>query len=283
MTAAMNPRTDAIAMRITAHTVRAMGMCICIACLITACGSDATTTARTTTVQSQVVNLTPPTDPDFDHEGPEFAPWSISRADNKITFTPRAVGTSPQSLTFASEHRVLGAMHWINRTGPAPSHSLLISTITAAGSFSCWQLQDTNGDTVPEMSTAAVLFVGGTNAMFVTRMVQEPGAHSLVMLDRRCQDIWIALDTDGSGVPDQLASTPFAKSANHPELLDTQILLSAAAGAVYIPAWSTYYPYGRTRTAEDFAGELVKLEDTDGAGLVDTVGAAAPPHSFPHF
>ncbi len=96
---------------------------------------------------------------------------------------------------------------------------LLVATranATSGCTIRCYY--DKNGDDVPDASTGRTLVSTGSQPCYITSMDVNDDFSKLFMLDRRCQDVLYATDTDGNGWPDTMATSPCARSADFPNL-----------------------------------------------------------------
>ena len=110
----------------------------------------------------------------------------------------------------------------------------------------------------------------GTTPAYVTYIARVPGSDTIYLLDRRCQDIWVAKDTDSDGFPEDLQSTPFAQSATYPDLLEGRMLVVAEEGTVDVPSKEFSVGYDDHPAYFDFKSDIYKLKDTDANGVADT-------------
>jgi len=97
---------------------------------------------------------------------------------------------------------------------------LLVGTLDASEHFSLYRYHDSSGDGVPDAATQTLLF-SSTEPMYVTDITNAADG-TTYLLDRRCQDVLVAIDTGTDGWPDQLGTTPYARSADYPRLLDSR-------------------------------------------------------------
>ncbi len=105
---------------------------------------------------------------------------------------------------------------------------LLVGTLDAAERYSLHRYHDTSGDGAPDAGTQSLLFTS-VEPMYVTYL-SRTAAGTTYLLDKRCQDILVATDSDGDAWPDQIAAAPFARSADHETLLDAGFIRMLSNG-----------------------------------------------------
>ncbi len=115
---------------------------------------------------------------------------------------------------------------------------LVVSVVDASDIASLYRYHDSDSDGLPDESTETLLFHSGTAKMYITDGVWGGEDGHLYFLDRRCQDIQVAEDTDDDGWPDTICSTAFALSSAHPELLGVRSIapeMTGLVGEIYGP------------------------------------------------
>jgi len=154
----------------------------------------------------------------------------------------------------------------------APSNEeWFVGAIDASQVWHLYHVTDKDGDGFPDPASATLLFDTGSSKAFITDIVHSSEDSSIVfLLGCRCQDIYIATDTDSDGLPDDLATTPFARSADFPVLLHASMLHAAVDDAVTAldsPNAVPRRPRGRLEV--DLSPQL-RFEDTDEDRVADT-------------
>jgi len=146
---------------------------------------------------------------------------------------------------------------------------LIVSVVDASDGAFLYRYHDSTGDGLPDDSTETLLFSSGTVKMYITDLLWNGDEGSVHFLDRRCQDIQVAEDTDADGWPDAIRSTAFALSSGHPELLNVRSIHPAMGGVM----GSTYAP-GASGGLED-RGAKFTMYDVD-ENLVAEIFSADP-------
>ena len=174
---------------------------------------------------------------------------------------------NPDSVSISGDVFQLGHVHEV-----AGAEYLLVGTLDASESFTMHRIHDATGDGIPDASTLTNLFDTGTTAMYITSVaVMADG--TMYLLDKRCQDVLVATDTDSDGWADTVLSAPLARSADHEELLDSawisaglddddEIIVHVHTASV----GSTVSPYA----------PIISIVDEDGDHVLDTFGAQPP-------
>jgi len=207
-------------------------------------------------VRSQQVLSEPP---DVELIGNFDADWhySTTNTSGSVTFLSEDGVEAEVTIALPNAVRILGATireHGGNRY-------LVCSAIDSQEVLSVFRLHDLNGDDVPDASSIVELFDSGTEPLYVTSLSWSPNG-DLYLLDRRCQDVLVAADTNQDGWPDTLRAIPFAKSEDFAQLLEARSIASEIAQAVHtIPDTETYVrrvvPYWQ-------------FEDVNGDAVADT-------------
>jgi len=238
--------------RVTALLVAALAACS---------GSDGP--APTTLRQSQVLLQAPP----------EVYDTSVDASDRVYFVLPKGVGNQVRffdthseaeaTLTFTSHASVLLVYVWLS----AGQIYYLVGCVSSNHVFSLYRIHDADGDALPDLSTQTLLLDSGSAAMFPTALTRIANSSDAYLLDRRCQDILRAADTDADGFPDQLST--FALSADFEELLPVRGLLAGSGSAVLgllVPVTFDELSIYLTR----FPGPHKSFKDTDSDGTADT-------------
>lgn len=187
----------------------------------------------------------------------QFGPVTY-RADSAegmdIHFVPDdvSIGVPGIKLQFAQTVRVGG------------SEYLLVGSIDASDDFHLYRYADTTGDGVPDQSSEVQLFSSLGDPMFVTSVAMAADG-SFFCLDRRCQDICVAIDTDSDGWGDTLQASPFARSQDFPAMLDARRVSGpASVDGVFVLGLMDV-------AGQDELGELPAwiLTDSDSDGAAD--------------
>jgi len=162
--------------------------------------------------------------------------WRVESTDPAVELQQKLT-TNETSLTVPGTEVLFTA---IREHGDADY--FLAGSIDAGEVFSLYRYHDVTADGAPDGSTETLLFSTGTRKAYVTD-VRWAADGTAYMLDRRCQDILAADDTDADGWADSYRTTPFAMSDDFPELLDVVDLEIEDVGVVH--GWTM---------SRDFAG-----------------------------
>jgi len=233
-------------------------------------------------VSAQVLS-SPPEVIDSGHFDGEWH-YSIRGDEAEVDFTSeRSGGTSSVSIPGATGILAASAREL------SGTRYLVVCAIGSQESISVLRMHDTTGDGMPDASTLVELFDSDSEPLYVTSLAWSDGGR-LYMLDRRCQDIRLATDSDSDGWPDVLRSIPYAKSDDYAQLLDTFAVVSPAGGTVdaltdWSPASRRKIPYwqfvdsdlngvadGASKVAEGGLGIAVKGMPFDGQSAVEVAG-----------
>jgi hypothetical protein len=143
---------------------------------------------------------------------------------------------------------------------------LLVSSIDASENFRLDRFHDSTADGVPDQSTRTTLVVS-TEPMYVTWM-SVVDAVKVLLLDRRCQDVLVAKDTNSDGWVDAINSTPFAASGVLPELLPITHISSFVAANDDLVVWGREVAPNSVESISPLFTVLA-LQDTDDDDVAD--------------
>jgi len=141
-----------------------------------------------------------------------------------VTLTPMT-GAAELTLTTAGNGVILAAVRQI---GSVPY--LILGVNDAQDVFHLQSVHDADGDGILDLSTLVTHFTTGSTPAYFTSMAVVDDAW--YFLDRRCQDVRLAIDTNADGLPNTLAATPFARSADYSFLLEARSIGSKTEGVV---------------------------------------------------
>jgi len=268
------------------HLHLATHLAVPLALLVFAgCGRDAFDGARADSVldgprglvsQSPMVNTEPP-----------FAIFTGRLGESGWTFLARTDGDAevqgrpPSFVTGTAETlavpgtRVLYARHWLH----ASQSYLVVGALQVDDTFRLYRYHDGSGDGWPDASTETLLIDTSPSPAFVTQVLRREG--SVLLLDRRCQDVLIARDLDQDGWPETLAATPHAASASWAYLTSVVALRSAPNGDFIASEFPLTPP--RMRMDHNFLRRVPHrvYSDADGDGVVDTETIVDPDDPTP--
>jgi hypothetical protein len=231
--------------------------------MVAACAKSPDGQSASIRSASQVVLTEPPDSSDY--SGPTATPvWALT--NDGVEF--QAVDGPKITLMLQNQAQAMAVLPW-HIDGPITHY--LIGFIDAAEKWSLFRFHDADGDTVPDESTKTLLFDSGTAPAYITYIARAPDSDTIYLLDRRCQDVWVAKDSDSDGFPEDLQSTPFAQSATYPALLDGRMLVVPEGGTVDVPSNAFLVGYDDHPAYFDFMFDIYRLEDTDANGVADTL------------
>lgn len=239
-----------------------------------ACGTDRSVPQLLQ--QSQVVLATPPSWANKGHLEDNWE-WSTRADENMVLLVNPQTGVLDE-FYITGQDQVLMCATW-ELSGTL---YLLVGVLDASEEFSLLRYHDSTGDGRPDASTEAVVFDAGTNAIYPTHLCRENRTgSSIYLLDSRCADILYVEDTNSDGWPDTIQTTPFARSSDHPELLDVYRLRSPAVGVV--EAHDSYIPSSAVHAQ---AWELLELpfdrySDTNSDNVADVLAVVVPVAAHP--
>jgi len=161
----------------------------------------------------------------------------------------------------------------------APSNEeWLVGAIDSSEVWHLYHVKDTDGDGFPNQSSATLLLDTGTSKAYITDVVRSSQQSSTIfLLDRRCQDILLATDSDADGLADDLESTPFAMSASFPRLLDCRMLHEASDDSVTVLVSPNQVPRAMRGPCDIEALPRVRYEDTDSDKVAESEAESVPP------
>ena len=244
---------------------RRHSLCVLLLLGLGVAGCDATSAPRgVITTRSQVVLTEPPVV--FDTSGPSSSPaWRFTGQDTVVSFVA-ANSEATGSIDLQDQARTMVVLPWYDNG--VITH-FLVGCIDASERWSLFRFHDATGDTIPDASTRVLLLDTGSSSAYVTYLARAPGSGTVYLLDRRCQDVLVATDTDSDGFPDHLDATPFAESAAHPALLRAHMLLAVDAWTIDAPERIRLSPDDRGAFAR-FQGDVLRLGDVNHDGRADT-------------
>ena len=230
---------------------------------IAACNDD---TARTPILrsQSQVLLQTPPETYSAGVFGFGLWSWETHEGVARVTFYPSSTQLGDEfsidvpGVTAMVADTLLKDDTWY----------FLVGTIDQSEAFSLYRYRDDDGDGTPDASTETLL-LSTTGPEYITSITEgEDGA--LYMLDRRCQDILVARDTNSDAWADSLQATPFALAQDFPDLLRGGYLV--ADGADQVRVYRMQPPTGQLGQMPYYV-----LVDSDSDGIADEIQAKLAP------
>ena len=145
----------------------------------------------------------------------------------------------------------------------------LVGAIDANEHWTLYRYHDVTGDGAPDASTQTLLIATGAPS-YITDLAFTPGGSRCYLLDRRCQDVRLATDTNSDGWIDQLQATPFAMSETWPTLLSGRVLDAVSSAAVRVREFSS------TQLADIALFPADVYTDTDADSVADTSDAETP-------
>jgi hypothetical protein len=164
------------------------------------------------------------------------------------------ISFAPSVIQLAKQHTVSGVTY------------LFVGTVDSADIYTLYRYHDSNSDDVIDTSTKTTVFTSGSNKAYLTDVAFT--STRWFFLDQRCQDIWIA--DASAGLPTSISTTPFAKSADHADLLQVRHLEAVSASEVL---GSEY------RTGDDVESKhrrpVLTMQDTTSDGLADSVSLSS--------
>lgn len=135
---------------------------------------------------------------------------------------------------------------------------LVGGSVDASGLFTLRRWHDVDADDVPDAASVATLFSTGTPC-YLTQ-VEPYDEAKWVALDRRCQDLVMIYDTNSDGWPDEVSATPFARSADFPNLLNARSIHALGLKRVNCDA-SPLATIDRSTAASDVFEDTVGHDD----------------------
>ncbi len=180
-----------------------------------------------------------------------------------VEILPEAgTGVSKFSVSIPGEQILMALVHLAGGT-----EYLLVGAIDTNEKFVLHRVHDSDDDGVVDASTLTSVFDSGTEKIYGMSLAVE--GDRWYLLDRRCQDVRLILDTDSDGLADAWKSTPFAKSADHSELLETRHLIKPSSGTG-VDAYSTLHEQPEAEPGR------VELRDSNSDDVSDTATTIAP-------
>ncbi len=207
-------------------------MAACTILVLFGCSREPTKVPAAVT-QSQVANPAPPLKSHFGRlRAPNANNWyfSVEEGSTLIQLFPTSGEPQQQTIVVPGAH-IVGVFTRI----VDDERNLLVSTIDQSELASLYRYSDSDGDGAPNESSQQLLF-SSTERMFVTDLDWDENSN-VYLLDHRCQDVWVARDTNASGWPDSLDAAAFARSDDHPELLSVRAVYTRAPGHVALLRW----------------------------------------------
>lgn len=187
----------------------------CLSLLVASCGSGQTIVADAGPQQSRVVLTSAP-------EVVTGGAWVGLSGFAFVTDCTDCIRVmSGTSAAAWQEVRVGGAkVLWADVWEVSGTVYLVASVIDSSDITSFYRYHDSGSDGLPDESTETLLFSSGTSPMYVTDVVWDEDEGLAYILDRRCQDVRVAEDTNSDGWPDTLRTAAFALSQDHSGLLN---------------------------------------------------------------
>lgn len=241
--------------RSTIIALLALGLCSC------GNSAPATTPSNRTTLTSTPVLTEPP--PYTADNGPiGAAEWFVPSDGTAIEIVPQnGTGVSKFSVTIPGTRLLMATVATIGGT-----EYLLMGAIDSNEQFTLHRMHDSNGDEVVDGATLTAVFNSNSEKVYGYSLSVQ--GDKWYLLDRRCQDVRIALDTTSDGFANSWQATPFAKSQDHAVLLDTRHLLSPETGTG-VDAFATL------QEPADVEPARVECRDTDADNVADSVTSVA--------
>jgi hypothetical protein len=149
--------------------------------------------------------------------------FTVDEDSTTIEFANSSGEHEDTSIVVPGEHLLL-----VETAFEADTVYLLAGALDAAERLKLYRYHDATSDGAPDASTQ-VLLLTSTEAMYVTDISRTDDG-TTYMLDLRCQDVLVATDTNADDWPDQVVSTPFARSADFPKLLHTNAIRFTSSG-----------------------------------------------------
>ncbi len=176
------------------------------------------------------------------------------------------------TVTFAGQSKVLFVYPW-QGSGVSTVTHWLVGCVNQAGTFTLFRtdlVANTNGDRLPDSTTTVALLDSGAVPMYASQLVRIGSTGTVFMLDRRCQDIIKASDTNADGFPDSIGVAPFAEASEFPVLLNAQILVAESDSALSVVLGSSRLGfYSRFGTLYNHRGSYQRFTDADSDGVAD--------------
>lgn len=138
--------------------------------------------------------------------------------------------------------------------------------------FHFQSVHDVDGDGILEPETLRTHFTTAPTPAFFTYLAVA--GDTWYFLDRRCQDIRCASDTNADGLPDRLHAAPYARSADHPYLLRVKSIGARVTGVLHASTVDL------ARVSGQEAGWAV-YRDADLDGVAETETRHAPGGAAP--
>ena len=240
--------------------------------LVSGCGAGDSFGSQASPRSSPVLLQEPP--PVCDSGGfSDAVKWHIGDDSSLVEMVH--VETAVQAtLDLSPEQQVLCVASWESTSGVP---HLLVGTIDSSERFSLFAFHDADSDGLPDLSTQSLLFTqpSGEKA-YITSVARSFDQSTVYLLDRRCQDIRQATDTNSDGLPDSLETQAFALSASIAGLVDVAQIVSGDPGHVSGALRTVFTP------TKDLASSLLRyprlsLEDTNADGVVDVATVVSNP------
>ncbi len=241
--------------------------------LLNACTGS--TPAPSLTRSAQVLTTTPDAFVQGSFQDGDAAPvflYLASSEDGQVLF--EAIDDGAQTCIDTESNAILWGDSW----RVADTTWFVVSVVMADETARVLRYKDVDGDGAPDESSKEEIATSGTEPAYITSVtrVDNEDASAVFVLDSRCQDIWVASDTDSDGWADELETTAFAMSADYSEILK-------AAGIVAFDHdgidHAMVITSGIVRGSSRVEGYM--LYDDDGDGSADRVESSTQPSPTP--
>ncbi len=245
--------------RVTSQVFHAIAYSVAIFALCTSCGSGdrLVSTPHAFPTTSEIVLTSPP---DSVSSG-KISGITFYSDSNDIKFVRGGI----HSITVPG-HKILAA----SMTIQGGTSYLLVASIDNQGHCKLFRYNDETGDYIPDATTETMLVDFGTTPAYVTK-ISAANAGLMFVLDRRCQDIRVLVDTNADGWVDTVKPTPYAKSDDYSGLLEARSVLRSGDAATYVYA-TDYAPANLLDILEPpgLSGTL-RFEDSNGDLVADSM------------